>query len=161
MALTQIPSGMIAPAQTFSVNGITFPATQVPSADANTLDDYEEGTWTPSLGGNTTYNGRYGYYTKIGNSVVLTFYFNINSRGTGSQNIISGLPWASGVTTAGTIALYGNLGVSLVYLGCYAETDSNIYLTGSTTSTSTMTYNGSGSIITDGSYIYGAVAYRV
>jgi hypothetical protein len=28
-----------------SLNGITFPATQVPSADANTLDDYEEGTW--------------------------------------------------------------------------------------------------------------------
>ncbi len=26
---------------------ITFPATQNPSADANTLDDYEEGTWTP------------------------------------------------------------------------------------------------------------------
>jgi hypothetical protein len=30
-----------------SLNGITFPATQVASADANTLDDYEEGTWTP------------------------------------------------------------------------------------------------------------------
>jgi hypothetical protein len=37
----------IASGQTFSLNGITFPATQVPSADANTLDDYEEGTWTP------------------------------------------------------------------------------------------------------------------
>jgi hypothetical protein len=32
-----------------SLNGITFPATQVASADANTLDDYEEGTWTPNF----------------------------------------------------------------------------------------------------------------
>ena len=28
---------------------ITFPTTQVPSSDANTLDDYEEGTWTPVI----------------------------------------------------------------------------------------------------------------
>ena len=27
--------------------GISFPATQSTSTDANTLDDYEEGTWTP------------------------------------------------------------------------------------------------------------------
>jgi len=29
--------------------GITFPATQTASSNANTLDDYEEGTWTPRL----------------------------------------------------------------------------------------------------------------
>ncbi len=33
-----------------SGTGITFPATQSASSDANTLDDYEEGTWTPSDG---------------------------------------------------------------------------------------------------------------
>lgn len=48
-----------------------FPATQVPSADANTLDDYEEGTWTPTptnltVVGTPTYTGR---YTKIGRIV--------------------------------------------------------------------------------------------
>lgn len=34
---------------------IKFPSTQIPSADVNTLDDYAEGTWTPSLGGTATY----------------------------------------------------------------------------------------------------------
>jgi len=55
-----------------SANGIKFPATQVSSADANTLDDYEEGTWTPTMiGWSGTYNTQRGYYTKIGNLVQL------------------------------------------------------------------------------------------
>jgi hypothetical protein len=36
-----------------SGSGISFPATQSASSDANTLDDYEEGTWTPSVGWGT------------------------------------------------------------------------------------------------------------
>ena len=35
--------------KTVPTNGVQFPATQVASADANCLDDYEEGTWTPSI----------------------------------------------------------------------------------------------------------------
>ena len=54
-------------------DGIKFPATQVPSADANTLDDYEEGTWTPAFscsGGTWTPAGATaGRYVKIGNAV--------------------------------------------------------------------------------------------
>ena len=50
--------------------GITFPATASASSDANTLDDYEEGTWTPTL---TSFGGTNlvatGYYTKIGRIV--------------------------------------------------------------------------------------------
>ena len=58
-----------------SLNGITFPATQVASADVNTLDDYEEGTWTPTLvgtgGGSFTYAQQSGIYTRVGRLVVL------------------------------------------------------------------------------------------
>ena len=53
-------------------NGITFPATAVACTDANTLDDYEEGTWTPNQGGGLTVVGAFsssGTYTKIGNLV--------------------------------------------------------------------------------------------
>lgn len=56
---------------------ISFPATQVPSADPNTLDDYEEGTWTPVLTFTTpgnlsvVYASQAGFYTKIGREVVL------------------------------------------------------------------------------------------
>jgi hypothetical protein len=81
-----------------SVNGIQFPATQSASADANTLDDYEEGTFTPFIRGNTTagtasYARQIGIYTKIGNRV----FFTINiewSSGTGTGALtIGGLPF--------------------------------------------------------------------
>jgi len=51
--------------------GLSFPATQVPSADANTLDDYEEGTWTPTdaSGASLTFSSALGYYVKIGKQV--------------------------------------------------------------------------------------------
>lgn len=63
-----------------TTNGqINFPAVQNPSADPNTLDDYEEGTWTPTLtfatpgNLNAVYSIRYGTYTKIGNLVTLAW----------------------------------------------------------------------------------------
>jgi hypothetical protein len=62
---------------------------------SNTLDDYEEGTWTPSLGGNTTYNGQTGTYTKVGRMVVARGNVNVATIGTGSTRIISGLPFTT------------------------------------------------------------------
>jgi hypothetical protein len=52
-------------------NGITFPATQSASSNANTLDDYEEGTWTPAItdGYSRTYGNQVGRYIKIGKQV--------------------------------------------------------------------------------------------
>jgi hypothetical protein len=81
--------------------GITFPATQSASTDANTLDDYEEGTWTPSLGGTTTYNGQSGTYTKIGRFVYVNFDVNVNLIGTGSATVVSGLPFTAGSAGGG------------------------------------------------------------
>jgi hypothetical protein len=58
---------------------IKFPAAQNASTDANTLDDYEEGTWTPALTfatpGNlaATYSSQVGNYTKIGRQVTVQF----------------------------------------------------------------------------------------
>jgi hypothetical protein len=80
--------------------GVTFPATQSASTDANTLDDYEEGTWTPAADRNTTsptlsYSYRSGNYTKIGRMVYCQFDLTISSisaAGSG-QNTISGLPF--------------------------------------------------------------------
>ena len=54
---------------------INFPATQNASANANTLDDYEEGTWTPNQGAGLTVVGAFsssGIYTKIGRQVTVT-----------------------------------------------------------------------------------------
>jgi len=74
--------------------GITFPTTQSASTNANTLDDYEEGTWTPSLGGTAVYNIQYGNYVKIGRLVYVTGAIRPTSIGTGSTTIISGLPFS-------------------------------------------------------------------
>jgi hypothetical protein len=76
-----------------SGGGIQFPGTAVPSADVNCLDDYEEGTWTPSVGGTATYTTQSGTYTKIGRLVYVRLYLVINTIGTGSTSQISGLPF--------------------------------------------------------------------
>jgi hypothetical protein len=90
-------SGATAPA-----SGIQFPATQVASASANNLDDYEEGTWTMgvSFGGasvGVVYFANSGQYTKIGRQVTVTGYLGITNKGTSVGNAtITGLPFTSG-----------------------------------------------------------------
>ena len=76
---------------TTSGAGITFPATQSASSSANTLDDYEEGTWTPTIvTGITspTYTNQSGNYTKVGNVVTFTFRISV-SGGTANSTILS------------------------------------------------------------------------
>jgi hypothetical protein len=81
-----------------SSNGqIKFPASQNASADANTLDDYEEGNWTPNIasqtGTITSYTSN-GQYTKIGRNVFLTFTTTLTNVGTASGRIqFSNLPF--------------------------------------------------------------------
>lgn len=69
-----------------SGSGITFPATASASTNANTLDDYEEGTWTvtvtPGSGGTFTTITTSGTYTKIGRQVSLMLYVDVGSVGT-------------------------------------------------------------------------------
>ena len=67
--------------------GITFPATASASSDANTLDDYEEGTWTPVVtpgGGSLTSYTASGQYTKVGKVVNAQGFVLINTAGTAS-----------------------------------------------------------------------------
>jgi hypothetical protein len=85
--------------------GIIFPATQVASADVNCLDDYEEGTWTPTYVSATgsftsvTYDAATaGRYTKIGNTVYLqgTVRTDAITVGTASGAVrVGGLPFTS------------------------------------------------------------------
>lgn len=91
-----------------SGTGIAFPATQSASSNANTLDDYEEGTFTPTIGGGSTFgtttyqfspnvSSEYGgTYTKIGNMVYCQITFGISAVSGGSGNVmIAGLPFTS------------------------------------------------------------------
>ena len=101
-AITIASDGKVTLAETVTVSkGIKFPATQVASTDANTLDDYEEGTWTPTVVGSTT-AGTYetqtanGFYQKIGRDVTVRAQVqlagSISAGGTGSY-LFGGMPF--------------------------------------------------------------------
>ena len=107
-----------------AVGQIKFPASQNASADANTLDDYEEGTWTPafSAGGITGTSITYsGTYTKVGRAVTVNF---LATSGSGNINVSSyasftGLPFSasanfSGSVTSEDIDVFASLGFAQV-----------------------------------------------
>ena len=93
---------------------IQFPATQLAVSEVNTLDDYAEGTFTPTAifaagSGTITYVAQVGRYTKIGDIVFFTLELktlSIASR-TGDMTI-GGLPFTSDVVPAGAI----NVGIA-------------------------------------------------
>jgi hypothetical protein len=83
--------------------GVVF-GTTGGSVSSKTLDDYEEGTWTPTLyyqnatGVTRTYTEQTGHYTKIGNTVTVWCTLKGGTSNSGSyanDNIgISGLPFS-------------------------------------------------------------------
>jgi len=102
LATPSFTTGIGVGAASAGTGGIAFPATAVAVANANTLDDYEEGTWTPDAYGITgeTYTAQLGYYTRIGNIVIVTGQIVFSGKGTGNCNSISGLPFAVATTAA-------------------------------------------------------------
>jgi hypothetical protein len=117
MALTQVQGGMILPSTTLTTPiiattmgvggatpsssgaGISFPATQSASSDANTLDDYEEGTWTITVttgtSGTVTASAKTGAYTKVGRLVTITGYIDFSSVSSPVGYLRLSLPFTS------------------------------------------------------------------
>jgi hypothetical protein len=125
--------------------GITFNGD---TATANELDDYEEGTWTPSLGGTATYNYQQGNYTKIGRFVYIRGALSVATLGTGSTTDITGLPFSVGSITGrfgGNVHYFAGTAVNVLNL--------TVYLNGSTVSFSNISTAGTGT--TDGPAIFG------
>jgi hypothetical protein len=139
------------------------------TATANGLDDYEEGTWTPSLAGNNSNSGQSfatqdGTYTKIGRQVTCRFNLELSAEGTFGANYIklTGFPFNIASTphtvhmgnlyfvNMGTnyisVGLQGHEGVNQAYLwGKKAASDDREYvgvseLTDNTQLTGTFTY---------------------
>ena len=115
--------------------GITFPATQSASSNANTLDDYEEGTFTPTAtgattGGTTTYTVQAGFYTKIGRQVTVVIKLGYSAMtGTGLVNI-GNLPFTSANTTSletvGSVMTQNLNWVGGTYLSSYIDVNQTI-----------------------------------
>lgn len=83
-------------------NAILFAASQVSHAGANAFDDYEEGTWTPSLDAETgqvgsfTYTNQVGQYTKIGRFLHCSFYLSWSAKPSAGNVVrIGGLPYSA------------------------------------------------------------------
>ena len=116
---------------------------------ANKLHDYEEGSWTPVIGGSSSTSGQsysvqLGTYTKIGNAVHLHGYVAFTTTGTmsGSYATIQGLPFSvannSGSYAAVNVGYYSGLGTNVTSLQGYTTVNGNLaYLKFSTTGTAT------------------------
>jgi hypothetical protein len=157
-ATTTIGVGNATPSA--SGSGISFPATQSASTDANTLDDYEEGTWTPdfiSTGLTITPFTLNGKYTKVGNIVNASFYVQITSTsGTLTNPIeLQGLPFAAVTGTdygfSCAIGVHQFTLTPSIFLGAGA-TKMNIYQDGTITALT-------GAALASGFYL-GTITYQ-
>jgi hypothetical protein len=117
-------------------SGITFPATQVASSNVNTLDDYEEGTWTPVptnitvVSGTPVYTGK---YTKIGN--IVQAYFEMSGGNITITGSISNLSLPFTAPTVDSTGGYTN-GATGTFVGGLLAYGTVMIITTSVTSTS-------------------------
>ena len=143
--------------------GITFPATQSASTNANTLDDYEEGTWTPIVGGDATYNFQNGRYVKIGSVVTINCDISINVIGTGSTQFISGLPFAANNGTnaapnAGPIGYFAGVNSSVVFISALLFSG-NSFISFETLTAANSAANDAAAILKSGTRIIFSITY--
>jgi len=140
------------------ITKVTFPAIQVPSADANTLDDYKEETWTPaytSTGAEFTYTNQNGTYVKIGKIVFITFTITTTAVGGTTSNAvtITGLPFVPANETGISFAVSN---IAYIPMGAIV-TDNVIYLRRQNTLTQLVAADLAG----DGQFLVGSGFYSI
>jgi hypothetical protein len=161
----QLTRGVGVSNTTPGATGVAFPATAVAVADSNTLDDYEEGTWTPVVtfsGGNgdlTTAEAN-GVYTKIGRLVQISFNVEFTETTALTNLTITGVPFTSGSVTR-------------TFVGCWVDNMTALVgspviglVTGSTTITLNTTGTGVAASITNvntgtSSRVRGSLSYSI
>ena len=120
--------------------GIDFSASShAAGMTSELLSDYEEGTWTPNVGGDATYNVQSGHYTKIGRQVTLRCDMEINVLGTGSNKYLQGLPFTPAQPSAGSMGYYSSLSSLFVIVNPIAVTFNAVIFETATVATNTLT----------------------
>ena len=106
-----------------TADGLTFNGD---TAAANALDDYEEGTWTPTFNAAVTTSGTpTGKYTKVGRTVYATCAFTYTAL-TGADINISGLPFTNGaIRQATAVAFAGVARTTNQFFGTLVEASAN------------------------------------
>lgn len=153
------------------VGQVKFPASQNASSDVNTLDDYEEGTWTPAITGSTSttgqsYSKQKGTYIKIGRSVTIQFEVILTAKGTITGNVmLSGLPFTIAPSSpnesyAGIVITEWNMSSAWSWIG--GETNANttrFFVTGSQGAVSTTQFPAA-SDIGNATYLIGSATFE-
>jgi hypothetical protein len=141
---TVSPTGLAVTGAVTVSGGIQFPATQSASADANNLDDYEEGVWYPgiSFGGGAvgiTYSAQSGTYVKVGSLVTVGAYIQMTAKGSSTGTArITGLPFTVLAGSVGYTLSFHYAGDVSTFTGATsdaspASTTATIRLLGATT----------------------------
>jgi len=139
-----------------AAKGINFTAnTPAAGMTSQLLNWYEEGTWTPSIGGTATYTTQTGKYTRVGRLVTFLCDITINVQGTGNAGVISGLPFDAAVSTPISVGYFSNLAASVVFPSGFAGGASiNLYgLTAAAATASSLNILGDGArLMCSGTY---------
>lgn len=150
--------------------GIDFSAdSHAAGMTSELLDDYEEGTWTPVLGGDggesgQSYSAQQGFYRKVGDIVFFTFYVQLSAAGSpGLEAVLKGLPFTiSGQRGrgAGFVSDFANLGINVVDLSIRPnENSTQFYFRRLTAAAASMTYPISWQMYTNTTYVHGGGFY--
>jgi len=144
-----------------------FPATHSPSSDANALDDYEEGTWTPVIGGSggesgQSYSNQEGTYIKIGQNVTVWFDVTLSAKGTITTTLqIKGLPFTSlNRVFSGVISFWSNLNTAVVTLNLVMAASSTAATPFGTVAAVTTAISFTTADVTDTTRLVGTISYR-
>ena len=132
--------------------------------------DYEEGTWTPIIRGNTpapsgqSYSRQNGRYTKIGRSVTLEFDVLLSTQGTvgGTYLLISGVPYSPGMNykAGGTAVYFEAMGVSCTSVVATIAVADQMFIWVTTAAQATLTRtNPATNYITDNTNFAGTIMY--
>ena len=146
------------------ISGTAPPPTGNLPAGAVTLSgttglDYEEGTWTPSIGGNSSLSNSQGTYRRIGKMLFATVYITVVSRGTGEERKIFGLPFTSAASTGSFhLSYYNNTDSNINYIAGYIYQANYItFYANSSPSTTIGTVN----VLTDNTTVQGNIVYEL
>ena len=161
------PTGNIVIANT---KGIDFSAVSGSASGSSSalLDDYEEGTWTPNIGGSATYgtlsSDTYGRYQKVGNICHAQFKITQKTLGTGSQSLLQGFPFNSanlGTVQTGCCSFYSNIATNVDFLAFYIQNNTNSAYFVGTASAGSGVLNGINIFSNSASdtIVYGAISY--
>jgi hypothetical protein len=143
-----------------AAKGINFTAnTAAAGMSSQLLNWYEEGTWTPNVGGTAVYAIQTGRYTRIGRQVTVACDLSITALGTGSAKNVSGLPFTPNGIFSGSMGYMVNLNGTYVMINPIVASTTYVYFETMTAAANVTADNTS--ILTSGTRIIFTLTYFI